>query len=618
MESMSRSASKKKPMGRYAVVIFALVLTISGCRDTGDQPLVTSVDPSAPERVLPSPPPGLLAHLRVGPLPRVLDEVADVGHRLGAWTVKPGELWPLVKEVMVAATDLADIVDWRRAIHLLILDPKAHPGTVAFILPVRHPDRALGRLSGRCRAHRKGALWVFSGGGRGLVPCRFVARTLAGGILVARRPAALKTVWRFALLTAQNDRGPGPSPGPGPALEARVFVKAGLTKAGLTPQKLDQLTKIGSLGLAMALGDLDAAPRLEAQLTQAFAYATSARDLGLSVDLANHEVRVRLFATAQPKGALRRYIDGRRPAPLADLSALDRRAPLALSLAGPAVSPGAKRSKKPEQGLVLAALLSRLPDSLRKPMGRFVSRLLGHQGATQISINPLDTGGLCLVALVDHPRPQELAADVHRDLVKGLAGLRKHLQERGFGAKALTTPPGRKVGEMRIQETALGGKWPAGSLGLQLALQWISGGDTLRLATAVHGQRLVIALGAGAQAQVQATGRRLKASRRIARTRPPLAPHRLGRARLSLVELVRAVPILGAGMTLPKVDTGGLELHWGVDPARRQVDATLHLPLSHLMASAPLWQWLIDKIETQTQALGALAVPTGPEPDDAL
>ncbi len=608
---------------KYVAPVFALVLAASGCGDATDQPLVPLVGQSTPELVLPIlpppiPPPDLLAHLRVGPLPRVLDKVATVARRTGAWNLGPGEIWPLLKELLVVTTDLADIVDWRRALHVLVLDPVKHPGTLAFIIPVRHPDRALGRLSGRCHARRAGALWIFSGGGHGLLPCRFVARTLEGGIVVATHRSALKKVWRFALLTARRDLGGGP------ALEARVFVNAGLAKAGLTAQKLGQLTKIGSLGLAMAMGDLNAAPDLEAQLTQAFAYLTSTRDLGLTVHVNAQEVRVRLFATAQPTGALRRYIHGRIPSSvpdLADLAALPRRSPLALSVAGPAPGPGAKKTKDLKPGLVLDALLTRLPPGLRKPLGKFTALLLGNQGATRIAVHPPDTGGLCLVALVDHPRPKELATAVHRDLVEGLAGLRKHLKGHGYGAKALAPTGLRKAGTVQIQDIGLGGKWPSTTVGLQLVLQWISGGDTLRLATSTDGQRLVIALGAGAQQQVQDTLRRLRSSRRIVPAGPSLPSHRLGRARLSLVELVRMVPILGVGMTLPKVNTGGLDLHWGLDPARRQVDATLHLPLAHLVASVPLWKWLFKKLGAQAKGLATLAPSTGPaspEPDDAL
>lgn len=595
----------------FSVTICALVLASSACPDTGDQPLVSNVEQRGPEVVLPPPPPGLLAHLRVGPLPRVLDDMAAVGRRLGAWDLGPGEVWPLLKELVGATTDLADIVDWRRAVHVLILDPASGPGGLAFILPVRHPDRALGRLSGRCRALRQGSHWVFTGGGRGLVPCRFVARTLEGGLVVAPHLSTLQRLWRFALVTAQQDLGGGP------ALEVRIFAKAGLAKLGLNAQKMDQLAKVGALGLAIAGGDLDAAPRIEAQLTRAFAYASSARDLGLAVHLGAQEVRVRLFATAQPKGALRRYIDDRHPAPLPDLAALPRRAPVTMSLASPAPSRRMNKAKGFEPGLLLSALLTQVPAALRKPLGRFASRLLGASGATRIALEPLDTGGLCLVALVDHPRPEQLGAAMHRDLTQGLSSLRKHLKLRG-GAKTLTTPGKRAAGPVQIQDIELGGKWPASSLGLGLGLKWISGGDTLRMATATHGHQLVVALGARADHHVRAVLRRLKNPSRSSRPGPVLPAQRLGRIRLSLVELVRAVPILGAGMTLPRTVTGRLDLHWGVDPTRHQVGATLHLPLAHLVASAPFWQWLIDKLEAQTKGLSSLAPAAGPEPEDAL
>lgn len=596
-------------------MICALALLTSGCQAKSDQQLTLAVgaDQPAAEVVPPAPPPGLLAHVRVGSLPRVLDNVAAAGSRVGAWSLRPGELWPLVQEFFGATSDVADIVDWRRAVHVLVLDPARHPGAVAFILPVRHPDRALGQLSGRCQAHRQGALWVFTGGGRGLLPCRFVARTLEGGLLLAPDPAALRSLWRFALITAQQDLGGGA------ALEARVFAKAALAKLGFNAQKLDQLAKVGSLGLALAGGDLNAAPRIEAQLTRLFAYATSARDFGLAVHLGPEVVRVRLFATAQPRGALRRFIEGRRTSPRLDLAGLPHRAPVAVSLAAP--PPGRPTTTKPkpgfEPGLVLGALLTQVPPGLRKPWGRFVSRLLGHRSTSRIALEPVDTGGLCLVAVVDHPRPKELAAAMHRDLAQGLDSLRKHLKDLPPAAKVFTSSRKGAGQAVQLQDIRLDGKWPAGSSALELLVKWIAGGDTLRLATAPHRRGLVVALGAGALGQARAALRRWKGPPG-GRLGPVLPPGRLGRIHLSLVELVRAVPILGVGMTLPKRDTGGLELHWGVNAARRQVDAGLHLPLAHLMASAPLWQWLMNKLAAQTQGFGRLAATTGPEPDDAL
>jgi len=616
---MIHSAIKSHALPRTTVATCALALTIgavaltTGCPDTGNQPvaLLPTVDQPAPEVTLPEPPAGLLAHLRVGPLPRVVDRVTAVGHRLGAWDLGKGDLWPLVRDLLGSVTDLADIVDWRRPVHLLVLDPAKHSSALAFILPVRYPDRALGRLSGRCRAHRRGALWVFTGGGHGLVPCRFVARTLEGGLVVAPNASTLERLWRFALVTAHQD------PGGGPDLEARVFAKAGLAKVGLDAQKLDQLAKVGAFGLAMAGGDLDAAPRIEAQVARLFAYATSARDVGLAVHLGAQEVRVRLFATAQPTGALRRTIDGRRPGPLPDLNVLPRRAPLALSLAGPPPSPQTKKPQGIEPGLVLRTLVTQVPVGLRKPLGRLVTRLVGTQGAARLALVPRDTGGLCLVALVHHPQPERLAAAVHRDLAQAMASLRKP-PKGSAGASAPAKPRKTAAGEVQVQDIALDGGWPAASGGLDLALRWIAGGDTLRLATALRGRLLVVALGAGADHQARAALRRLKRPPQASRPGLVLPARRLGRIRLSLVDLVRAVPILGVGMTLPNHDTGALNLHWGVTPARGQVDATLHLPLAHLMASAPLWRWLIDKVDAQRRALGSLTPATGPEPEDAL
>ncbi len=603
---------------RWLVIACSAVLLVAGgCAETGDQPLVTTVNQPVAEALPPTPPPELLVHVRVGSLPRVLDSTAAVGRRLGAWNLGPGELWPLVQQLLGAFSDLTDIVDWRRAVHVLVLDPAASQGTLAFILPARQPERALGRLSSRCRARRRGPHWIFSGGGQGLLPCRFAARSLEGGILVAPRLSSLQRLWRFALLTAHQDTGGGP------ALEARVFARAGLAKLGLTAQKLDQLAKVGSLGLAMATGDLDAAPRIEAQLTRLFAYATSARDVGLAVSLGADEVRLKLFATARQKGALRSYIQSRQKAisqgapGLRSLAALPRRAPVLLALRGRAAAPQGKPAGPPSPGLILSALLTRLPADLRQPLGRFGSRLLGDQGATRVALEPLDTGGLCLVALVDHPKPATLDTAVHRDLSETMAGLRKHLKGRGFGDQVFQSSIQRRAA-IQVQEIRLGGKWPARALGQQLLLQWLAGGDTLRLATATQGRHLVIALGAGAEHQAQAVLSRLKRPATAARPGPLLPGGRLGRVRLSLVELVRAVPILGVGMTLPKRDTGALDLHWGVNPQRGQLDATLHLPLGHLVASAPLWKWLFDKLAAQGKALSALTPPSGPEPEDAL
>lgn len=603
-------------------MICAALIAAAGCPDTGDQPLVTTTNQPALVVTPPAPPAELLAHVRLGPLPRVADDVAALGRRLGAWRVRSGELWPLVLELLGAATDLADVVDWRRPVHLLILDPARHRVPVAFLLPARQPDVALGRLSVRCRARRQGALWLFEGGGHGLLPCRFAARTLQGGLLVAPTPAALGRLWRFALITAHQD------PGGGPALEARVFTGAGLAKLKFTAQKLDQFAKVGAFGLAMAGGDLDAAGRIEAQLTRLFAMLQSARDVGLTLSLGAEEVRLRLYATARPQGALARYIQGRGPAPLPALTALPRRAPVSISLAAPPAKLPAKLPAKfpaklpakafpAEPGLLLSGLLTQVPIGLRKPLGRLVTRLLGERGGTRLALEPVDTGGFCLVGVVDHPQPSKLGAAVHQDLTQILAALRKQLSGRGFGDKALTTSRRRAQG-LWLQDVRLGGTWPKGTAGLQLALSWIAGGDTLRLATASQGRRLVFALGAKAASQARATLARLKGSARVAQRGPVLPAGRLGRIRLSLVELVRAVPILGVGMKLPPGDTGALDLHWGVSPARRQVDATLHLPLSHLVASAPLWKWLLEKLEAQGKALSALAPPSGPEPDDAL
>ncbi|MFH2006914.1 MAG: hypothetical protein ABI333_10050 [bacterium] len=590
--------------------LWLLPMLAAGCPGDRHQP---AHEPAAGPAI--PPPPDLLGHVSLAPVPRLLDDLAGMGRRFGLWKIQDGELFPLVQEVARAGTDLADLIDWKRPIQALILDPSRHPSAVVWLLPVRAPVLALRRLARRCAAVRRGPIWHFTGGGRALLPCTFTARALPDGLAVAGTEAALGAVWRYATLTtaarARQD------PARHPSLEARVFVANALTKAGLTHDKLTQGVELIAVSLAFAQGDFTAAPAIREELKRLLGYATSATSLGLTLDLEADAIELRLFAEARPGGLLHQYIQSRRPGALPSLSHLPPRAPVQLALAPGQASTG---KADPAPGFLMRALLGRLPARLRDRAQALLAPLYDRPpGTTSAAIQTVGAaaGGMCLVVVLEHPRPERLR-DRLRQGAQGVITELSALLGRGAaaGSKPTLQVTKRRLKAVDVLQIDVAGTWPKSAAWAQAARRGFGGGVTLPRAFGTHRRHLVVALGAGSDTQVRSVLARLRSGapgRQI-----PLPPGRLGLVRLSLVELFRALPVLTGELELPSGDTGGLLLHWGVNPRARQVDATLRLPVRHLLASAPIWKWLLDKIEQQTAALGDLAPASGDEPQDAL
>jgi hypothetical protein len=665
--------------------ITLLALSLGGCKQCAKP----SPEPPQPPRSK-DPPARTLTRISLAPLPTTLARLARLGQALSVWRLEGKELWEPLQSLLEGAHELAAHVQWDRPLHVLVLrapqPPPARgtaprppgapsrsaaapagaspaallsagpggratsgpPPRLVWVLPVAEPPKALAALAERCdRAKAPAAgLSRFAGGGEALLPCRFVAKALARGLVVGQHAedVTLSAPHARHLLRAE-----APAP---PSLELRVFTKALRARLGLSPAKLERWAGLGAMALAVALGDFTAAADLKARFARLLEHVASVSDLGVSLDLRDDGLAVRLFATGREGGALARWIGSRQPTPMRLHRDLAPGAAVLLGLARTGPLPGAPRARRPRPrrppasagdrasgaqtsssndsskaetvGPLARLAIGKLPAALQGPARRLWRLLTADAGELATALRaPTGEAGkdhrgssVGLALLVEHPDPAALQprwSQALRDLIRALPGL----PALGIPKGAVTVTR-RKEGEVDVLEVS-----PAEAGGTFAAvLRYLGTPDRLPVAVAHGDQRLAVAAGANAVARARALAQApagasgdphaphapgAPATPRApgAHASPPpparpaaaLPPGRLGLLQISLVQLGRLVPELVRDEDLPAAPAGALTLHWGVDAAHHQVDLGLDIPVRHLAASAALWNALARRLQ---------------------
>jgi hypothetical protein len=494
------------------------------------------------------------------------------GRALELLQLEDDELWRFARALAEGLTDAAKFVHWQRPIHLLVLDPQAHPAPLVWLLPSRRPAALAARL---IRTHR------------------VQARPLPGLVVVAPSEAAFRAVADYGRALS---RTPPPAAA---AVVARLSAARLLAKAGVSTAQLEQKLGALSFGLALALGDMGAAKRLEKTLRRLLRYAAATREVGVSLDLSATALTLRLFATARPGGALQRYIAGQRAARLPARETIPRRALAALRLGG-------RPTRTVDGGSVaLSLLLSLAPAQLRDPLQKLAERLLRRRATWALVRGP--GRSMCLVGLVPHPKPASLQRETLQRLRQVVAagqgllvGSGSTLQWRPIPAREHHTIQHRLTLENPQTKQAA----PLGGL-----LRLLGAETELTVALRATRDHLVLALGPGAEKALVTAVARLKRPAAL----PSRAEARRGRLGWLTVSLGGLARLARQPLSTVKAQAPALHLHWGARPGRCQVDLTLSLPLKQLVQALSLVESLADRY------LPTLPLtPPEEEPEDAL
>lgn len=591
------------------------------------------------------PPKGALALVTVASLPTVCSRVEAVGRALGMWHETPGDLWVVLRALLEDAVDPLSVVDWSRPLHALVLvsplgrrSPSGKPSavtpsvgapsgakpTVVWALPAAHPKDAVGRLARRCRSQREGAWLVARGGGRGVLPCRFFVRPLAGGIVVSPIGPVEPGVLRF--LRAILRRRPLVSPRRSNLVSVRLFAPTLLARAGLTQEKVKQYIDLAALGLAMAAGDLTAGPEVKTRLLRLWELARSAAELKLTVDASMQRVSLALEIVGRAGGSLQRFARELSPTPMVLWRQHAARATAALDLAG-SVHQGVM-SPSPGSGGWLSLLLSRLPSEARAPAGALLTDLVGGSAETLVHVGASVSGQGLELGIT---RRVGDAAGVAGRVVKSLRTLLGLLASRAKPAAGDLRVALRHVGAVQRLEVTLP---EAGTGALWRVLGRVAGGRSLVIAVASRSDLLVMRVGPDAVASAQ----RALGTRGIRAHAPPSHPDRArisGRLLVSLSRLAGTVMDEGEskgegaakGDESPKGGGGSsgkapelVELRWGARPRARSLFVELRLPISQLRAAGRALSRLAESLGTQKGSALSSWLERGAreEPDDAL